>query len=81
MRVRMKDERVFEGTPRQIVTNMRAISLGQASTSLRDYVAFVKSQTQRWEGVDLEVTGETDDEIAASLLAALERAGLMSRLS
>lgn len=80
MQIRLKDDRVFSGTARQIVTEMRSVAFGQNDLSLRDYVAFVRSNTERFEGKVLEVSGETDDEIAASLLEALTAADLAEKL-
>lgn len=56
------------------------MAFGQNDLSLRDYVAFVRSNTERFEGKLLEVSGETDDELAASLLEALTAADLAEKL-
>jgi len=77
MRVRMlADGRVLEGTPRQIVMAMQALSFGQDHRSLSEYMAWVVDQAQRLNDVVLKVSGESDEEQAASLVAA----GLVERL-
>lgn len=67
--------RVFEGTALQIVREMREGSF-RAGSTLRDYVtATVKLAEMMDERI--VVVGDTDEELAASLLAELLRVRLV----
>jgi hypothetical protein len=77
MRIHMiRDGRVLEGTPRQIVEAMRYIAFGQEQRSLSEYIDWLVDQVQRIESIDLKVEGDTDDEKAASLVQAMLTSGL-----
>jgi len=81
MRIHMiRDGRVLEGTPRQIVEAMRYIAFGQEQRSLSEYIDWLVDQVQRIESIDLKVDGETDDEKAASLVQAMLTAGLAVKM-
>jgi hypothetical protein len=76
MKIRMRDDRMFQGTPRQIVRAMQDIAFGVEDFTMRAYIEWVAENARKFEGVELAVTGETDDELAASLVDELLRAGL-----
>jgi hypothetical protein len=80
MQLKLKDGRVVQGTARQIVSAMRDVSQFSAAATLDEYVGFVQSNTQGFEGVSLDVKGETEDERCASLVDELVRTGLAERL-
>jgi hypothetical protein len=80
MKIMMRDDRVFEGTPLQIVRAMQDIAFGVDDFTVRQYVEWVAANALKFEGVELAVTGATDDERAASLVDEMVRAGLTSRL-
>jgi hypothetical protein len=76
----MRDERVFQGTPRQIVRAMQDIAFGVNDFTFRQYIDWVVANAQKFEGVELTVTGETDDDLAASLVDEMIRTGLTKRM-
>ena len=76
----MRDDRVFQGTPLQIVRAMQDIAFGVADFTVRQYVEWVAANALKFEGVDLTVQGETDDELAASLVDEVVRTGVTQRL-
>lgn len=76
MRIRIKDEeRVMQGTATQIVQAMRSLAFGREEQPLGEYITWVAEQLSRMMGVSLEVTGNTDDERARSLVDELLRTG------
>ena len=80
MRIRMRcDGRVFEGTPKQIVEGMQFIAFGQENRTLSEYIDWLVDQVQRLESMEMSVTGETDEEKAASLVKAMMEAGLAEK--
>jgi hypothetical protein len=80
MKIRMRDDRVFKGTPLQIVRAMQDIAFGVQDLSVRKYIEWVAENTRQFEGVELAIKGETDDELAASLVDEMVRTGLTVRL-
>ena len=80
MKIMMRDDRVFQGTPLQIVRAMQDIAFGVADFTVRKYVEWVAANALKFEGVELAMQGETDDELAASLVDEMVRTGLTQRL-
>jgi hypothetical protein len=76
--IRMKDGRELSGTALQIVQQMQSLAIIADGYSVEQYVKFVVENTQRFEDVALTVTGSTPDELAASLIEELRRAGLIT---
>lgn len=76
MKIRMRDGRVFLGTPRQIVQAMQDIAFGVDALTTREYIEWVATSALEFEGVQISLAGETDDELAASLVREMVRAGL-----
>ncbi len=79
MKIVMSDDRVFQGTPLQIVRAMQSISFGAEARTVQKYVASVVEDAQRFEGVALAASGDTDAELAASLIDEMIRTGLARR--
>jgi hypothetical protein len=79
MKIRMRDDREFQGTPRQIVRAMQDIAFGVDDFTVPRYIEWVVANAQKFEGVGLTVSGETDDELAASLVEEMVRTGLARR--
>jgi hypothetical protein len=79
MKIVMNDDRVFRGTPLQIVRAMQGISFGAAGLTMPQYVESVVEDAQRFEGVALAASGNTDAELAASLIAEIILTGLARR--
>ena len=80
MKITMRDDRVFQGTPLQIVRAMQDIAFGVADFTVRKYIEGVVANALKFEGVELAVQGESDDELAASLVDEMVRTGLTRRM-
>jgi hypothetical protein len=80
MKIRMRDDRVFQGTPLQIVRAMQDIAFGVEDFTVRKYIDWVVANAQKFEGVELKVEGPTDDALAASLMDEMIRTGLTFRV-
>jgi hypothetical protein len=76
--IRLHDGRTFSGTELQVVRNMRELAFRE-SQDLPSYISWVVEQTLEFEGKALKVVGDTDDELARSLIDELVRVGLASR--
>ncbi len=80
MRIRlMADGRVLEGTPVQIVQAMHSIAFGADGLSLIEYIDWACDHARRMLEIDIEVTGETEEERAASFVEAMVGAELAVR--
>jgi hypothetical protein len=75
----MRDGRVFQGTPLQIVKAMQDIAFGAGDFTVPAYIAWVVDNAQRFEGIALAVEGETDEALAAALVDAMLREGFAKR--
>ncbi len=81
MRIRlMSDERVLEGTAKQMVEAMQYIAFGQETRTLGEYIDWLTDQVERLEQTALHVEGESDEEKAASLGEAMLGAGLAEKV-
>ncbi len=80
MKIVMRDGRVFQGTALQIVKAMQDIAFGVEDFTVPKYVEWVVANAQRFEEVELDVKGATDDELAASLVDEMLRTGLARRM-
>ena len=76
MKIVMRDNRVFEGTPLQIVRAMQARAFGVEGLSVRQYIEWVAANARKFEAVELVIQGETEDELAAAFVAEMERCKL-----
>jgi hypothetical protein len=79
MTITMRDGRVFQGTPLQIVKAMQDIAFGVDDFTVPEYIAWVVANARRFEDVELAITGATDDEQASALVDEMVRAGLAER--
>lgn len=79
MQITLQDGRSFQGTASQIVGAMRDIAFDMRTAPLDKYIDWVVSNTERFEGIRLDVQGTSDEERAASLLDAMLEAGLAKR--
>jgi len=81
MKIRINaDGRVLQGTPKQIVEAMQSIAFGQEDRTLGEYIEWAADMAGRMMEVELKVTGETDEEKAASLVKAMLSAGLAEKM-
>ena len=76
MQITMTDGRRLSGTAKQIVEDMKLIAFGHDNDTLSEYIDWLVTQAQEFEGVTLNVTGDNDDEKAASLISEMKRTGL-----
>jgi hypothetical protein len=79
MRIRLIDDRVFEGTPKQIVGQMRSLAFAEQSLPLIEYCNATAERAGGVHGVDIKLTGDTEEERAASLVDEMLRVGLATR--
>jgi hypothetical protein len=80
MRVHMKDGRVFEGDSLQVVRAMQDVAFDAGQMTVRQYIAWMVRNVSEFEGIELEVRGNTDREMAESFVSEMLRAGLASRV-
>jgi hypothetical protein len=80
MKIMMRDDRVFQGTPPQIVRAMQDIAFGVDDFTVRKYIEWVAANALKFEGVELTAQGDTDDELARSLVDEMIRTGLTARV-
>jgi predicted P-loop ATPase len=80
MKIVLNDDREFQGTPLQIVHAMQNIAFGGDGLTARRYIESVVDDAQRFEGIALRVTGNTDSDLAASLINEMVRTGLARRV-
>ena len=76
MKITMRDGRVFQGTPLQIVQSMQRIAFGVDDFTIPQYIDWVVANARRFEEVELVITGATPDEKAAELVSEMLRVGL-----
>ena len=79
MKIIMRDDREFVGTPVQIVRAMKDIAFGIEHLNLAQYIGWVVANAKKFEEVELKVSGATDDELSAALVDEMIRAGLTRR--
>ncbi|MFZ5445139.1 MAG: hypothetical protein ACOZQL_34435 [Myxococcota bacterium] len=79
MKIIMRDDREFVGTPVQIVRAMKDIAFGVEHLNLAQYIEWVVANAKKFEEVELEVSGKTDDELSAALVDEMVRTGLTRR--
>jgi ribosomal protein L5 len=80
MRIELMDGREFEGTPKQIVSQMKSIAFGVEKLTLAEYCDWTADNACKIHGLDVKLVGETDEERAASLVEEMCRTGLARRL-
>jgi hypothetical protein len=76
MKIRMRDGRVLEGAPIQIVQAMKNLALPVQHLSLSEYIDWVVDRAMTFEGATLKVDGVGLDEKSDALVAELVRTGL-----
>ena len=79
MKIIMRDDREFVGTPVQIVRAMKDIAFGVEHLNLAQYIEWVVANAKKFEEVELEVSGKTDDELSAALVDEMVLTGLTRR--
>jgi hypothetical protein len=79
MQIVMRDGRLFQGTAIQIVRAMQDIAMPAQHLSLAEYIDWVAGNTRRFEEIELEIKGDSDEARAASLVDEMVRVGLARR--
>ena len=79
MKIIMRDDREFVGTPIQIVRAMKDIAFGVEHLTLAQYIEWVVANAKKFEEVELKVAGQTDDELSAALVEEMIRTALTRR--
>ena len=77
----LKDARIYDGTPVEILQQMKVVETSDLRQPLDEYIAHKAHDAGHHGDVTLEVTGDTVEERAASLLSAMEHAGLVRRIA
>ena len=79
MKIIMRDDRAFVGTPVQIVRAMKDIAFGVEHLNLAQYIEWVVANAKKFEEVELKITGKSDDELSTALVDEMIRTGLTRR--
>jgi len=76
MRIILRDGEKFSGSPLKIVAQMKGSSIFSDVKTIREYVDMVLRNAKMAENIELLVKGNTDDELARSLVGELIAHGL-----
>ena len=76
MRIELRGGERFSGSPLKIVARMKGSTMFSDVKTIREYVDMVLRNAKMVEGVELAVKGNTDDELARSLIGELVARGL-----
>ena len=76
MRIELRGGEKFTGSPMKIVTQMKGSTMFSDVRTIREYVDMVLRNAKMVENVELTVKGNTDEELARSLVSELIERGL-----
>ena len=76
MRIELRGGGKFSGSPLKIVTQMKGATMFSDVKTIREYVDMVLRNAKMVENVELTVKGNTDEELARSLVSELLERGL-----
>lgn len=76
MRITMRDGRVFDGSPVEIVEQMQQLAFGWDDRPVLEYVDWVVGQLARFEGVEVHVAGGSVEAVCAALVEEMVRVGV-----
>jgi len=76
MRIELRGGEKFTGSPMKIVTQMKGSTMFSDVRTIREYVDMVLRNAKMMENVELTVKGNTDEELARSLVSELIERGL-----
>jgi hypothetical protein len=74
------DGHVFQGTPKQILMQMKSLAFGAEHMSLREYIEGNVANIARGFGITFKLVGETDEDLAESFLQQMLDGGYARRL-
>ena len=81
MRIRIcADQRIYSGTPTELVQQMHERAFGAQHLSLSEYVLWAAGRARDMLGIHLEVSGDTADLKASSLVQSMLQTGLADEL-
>ena len=81
MKIRIHaDQRIYSGTPTEVVQQMHERAFAAQRLTLSEYVDWAAGMAQDMLGVHLEISGHTAELKAASLVQAMLSAGLAEEL-
>lgn len=66
---------VFQGTPKQILMQMKGLAPGAGHLTLREYIEGNVANIARASSTHFELRGETDEELAESFLTQMIESG------
>jgi hypothetical protein len=81
MKVRLNDGAEFEGSPVEILEQMKAGTMFTEGKSIDEYIDFLVDTVRKFQGKEVAVTGKTTEERAASLLDGFKTAGLAEEIA
>ena len=76
MRIELRDGEKFNGSPMKIVIQMKGSTMFSDVKTIREYVDMLLRNAKMVENVELTVKGNTDEELARSLVSELLERGL-----
>jgi len=76
MRIELRGGEKFSGSPMKIVTQMKGSTMFSDVKTIREYVDMVLRNAKMVGNVELTVKGNTDEELARSLVSELIERGL-----
>ncbi len=76
MRIELRDGEKFNGSQLKIVTQMKGSTMFSDVRNVREYVDMVLRNAKMIENIELTVKGNTDEELARSLVSELIERGL-----
>jgi len=76
MRIELRGGEKFTGSPMKIVTQMKGSTMFSDVRTIREYVDMVLRNAKMLENIELTVKGNTDEELARSLVSELIERGL-----
>ncbi len=76
MRIELRDGEIFSGSPLKIVTQMKGSTMFSDVKTIREYVDMVLRNAKMVENIELTIKGNTDEELARSLVSELIERGL-----
>ena len=81
MKIRLNDGAEHEGTPVEILEQMKAGTMFTEGKTVDEYIDFLVETAGKFQNVEATVTGTTTEERAASLLDGFLAAGLAEEVA
>jgi len=78
MKIRLNDGAEFEGSPVEILEQMKAGTMFTETKTIDEYIDFLVDMVRKFQGKEVTVTGKTVEERLASLLDDMNKAAGMA---